>query len=324
MLSLPAASLIKRRIPGAVVHFLTQPYTAPLAAMAPDVDAVILDESQGAWGLSRRLAAGDYDTAVLLHPTARLAGALLLAGIPTRAGTAYRAYSFLLNRRIPLHRKDSLSHELELNLEVVRRGLGLDGDASGEQAFLPRITVSSEQRVAAGSLLSSDSSRLVVVHPGSGGSARDWPLSYFAGLMDRLSSQGFDLAVTLGPGEDGLRQTIEPMLASRVRWVSGLDLGQLAAILSMAKLVVSNSTGPLHIAVAVGARALGIYCPVKPCLPRRWGPYGPGHAALVPEVPVCERCIGPVCPHWDCMESLTVDKVLSQALEMLNQKWSPN
>jgi ADP-heptose:LPS heptosyltransferase len=96
-----------------------------------------------------------------------------------------------------------------------------------------------------------------------------------------------------------------------------LDLGQLAAVLSTAELVVSNSTGPLHLAAAVGSRVLGIYCPVEPCLPRRWGPYGPGHAWLMPDVPCCRKCTGSRCRHWDCMESLTVERAYDKAMEML-------
>jgi ADP-heptose:LPS heptosyltransferase len=317
VLSLPTASLIKSRFPGAVVHFLTRPYTAPLAAMAPDVDAVITDQGLGAWGLSRRLAAGGYDAAVLLHPTARLAAAVFLAAIPWRTGTSYRWYSWLLNRRVGLHRRDSQRHELELNLELAQRGLGSGSCDAERQDYCPRITLSPEQKAAARSLLGMVSGRQVIVHPGSGGSARDWPLSNFAGLINRLSAKGFGLAVTLGPGEDGLRQAMEPMLAGCVRWVSGLDLGQLAAVLSTAELVVSNSTGPLHLAAAVGSRVLGIYCPVEPCLPRRWGPYGPGHAWLMPDVPCCRKCTGSRCRHWDCMESLTVERAYDKAMEML-------
>lgn len=320
VLSLPAASLVKRQIPGAEVHFLTRPYTAPLAAMAPDVDAVIMDEGQGAWVLARRLAAGGYDAAVLLHPTARLAAAASMAAIPLRVGTSYRWYSWLFSRRVGLHRRGSPRHELELNLELVQRGLGLGGGDSSPKAYAPRIIVSPGQRADARKRLGPG--RLVIVHPGSGGSARDWPPANFAGLIDRLSAEGFELAVTLGPGEERLRQEIGPMLSRRVSWVSGLDLGRLAAVLATAELVVSNSTGPLHLAAAVGSRALGIYCPVEPCLPRRWGPYGPGHASMMPDVPGCRRCIGAKCRHWYCMDSLTVESVFSKAMTMLGERQS--
>jgi len=322
VLSLPAASLVKRRLPGAEVHFLTRAYTAPLAAMAPGIDRTLVDEGQGAGVLSRKLRDGGYDAAVMLHPTARLAAAVLLAGIPVRAGTAYRVYSPLFNRRVPLHRRESLKHELELNLELVDRGLGLGASPGEMSRLVPKLAVDPARSIRTAERLGLEGRKgLVIVHPGSGGSARDWPLRNFASLVDRLGGEGLSVAVTLGPGEEGLRREMEPMVSSGPRWVSGLDLGQLAEVLSQAKLVVSNSTGPLHIAAAVGARALGIYCPVKPCLPRRWGPYGPGSAVLVPQVPPCGRCLGAACPHWDCMESITVDEVAEKAASMvLNRK----
>lgn len=318
VLSLPAAALLKHRLPEAEVHFLTRAYTAPLAAMAPDINAVVIDDGLPAWDLAHKLRAGGYQAAVLLHPTLRLASALFLAGIPNRVGTAYRGYSIFLNRRVPQHRRQSQHHELELNLELVRGGLGLGDEGQDRQKYYPKIVVSSEQKKATRSSLDLSSDNLVVVHPGSGGSARDWPWLNFARLIDRLASHGFQMAVTLGPGEEGLGRALKGEIKASVRWISGLDLGRLAAVLSLSRLVISNSTGPLHLATAVGSRALGIYCPIEPCLPRRWGPYGPGHAVLSPEVPPCRSCIGRRCRHWDCMESITVDSVITKSLEMLS------
>lgn len=319
VLSLPSAGLVKEKIPGSEVHLLTRAYTAPLAAMAPAVGGVLIDEGEGAWALARKLRPGGYDAAVLLHPAARMAAAVLLAGIPIRVGTAYRAYSLLLNRRVPMHRRGSPRHELELNLELTARGLGLGGlDDRNCPARLPELRVSPEDReAAAGKAGLRPAGDLVIVHPGSGGSARDWPLGRFAELIDLLAARGVTVAVTLGPGEEGLRSRLEPALKSAPSWISGLDLGELASLLSLARVVVSNSTGPLHMAAAVGAKAVGIYCPIGPCLPGRWGPYGPGHLALVPEVPSCRRCVGGQCRYWDCMESIKAAQVAEKVMEIL-------
>ncbi len=93
---------------------------------------------------------------------------------------------------------------------------------------------------------------------------------------------------------------------------------ELAAVLSQAKLVIANSTGPLHIATAAGAKVIGLFCPIVPCHPRRWGPYGEGHAVIMPDPDkVCRVCQGTKCPQYDCMRSITVSKVLEQAKQML-------
>jgi ADP-heptose:LPS heptosyltransferase len=94
---------------------------------------------------------------------------------------------------------------------------------------------------------------------------------------------------------------------SRYIGVDGLKpfLGALAAM----DAFVASSTGPLHLASAVGTPALGIYSPVFVCLPERWGPIGERDRVLTPAVPTCDRCVAERCPHFDCMAGITVEAV---------------
>jgi ADP-heptose:LPS heptosyltransferase len=316
ILSLPAAALLKDLYPGCRITFLAREYTAPLIALSKPVDAVINDDPiLNARGLAKILKAHDFDLAVLLHPTGRLAWALRLAGIPVRIGTAYRSYSLLFNRRVKQHRKFSLKHELEHNLELVRSGLGL---ASGDgKEYLPELVIAPDLKERVTRKLSGiiDTNQpFMVIHPGSGGSARDWPLKCFAELADRiinskLQIQNLNVAVTLGPGEEHIKEKLQSHLKTQPAWVSGLSLPELAAFLSQAELMAANSTGPLHIATAAGTKVIGLYCPMIPCHPKRWGPYGPGHTAIVPDASLCRKCIPSKCNEYDCMEKITVDEV---------------
>jgi heptosyltransferase III len=326
VLSLPCAALVKRAFPGATVTFLARQYTAPLARMSPDIDEVISDDpADSARALAEKLRSSRFDAAVLLHPEARLGWALLLAGIPVRVGTAFRWYSFLLNRRVRQHRKFSLKHELEHNLELVAKGLKIRTSADRVQRpfYAPRIIIpedlitSTLTKVKVGERRS-----YIVVHPGSGGSAMDWPLDRFAELTDRIldTEAGIPdtgVVVTLGPGEEALRQQFEQTLKTKPLWVTGLSLPEMAGVLSQAKLVVANSTGPLHIAAAAGTRVIGLFCPVVPCHPRRWGPYGEGHAVIMPDDgKTCRKCAGPGCGQYDCMRAITADRVFDKIKEM--------
>ncbi|MDI6739475.1 MAG: glycosyltransferase family 9 protein, partial [Candidatus Edwardsbacteria bacterium] len=84
-----------------------------------------------------------------------------------------------------------------------------------------------------------------------------------------------------------------------------------------AKLVIANSTGPLHIATAAGTKVIGLYCPIIPCHPKRWGPYGDGHAVIMPdEKKQCRECAGSDCEQYDCMRNIPVDQVFSQVKKM--------
>jgi ADP-heptose:LPS heptosyltransferase len=322
VLSLPTAALLKEHFPAARITFLAREYTAPLIALSDVVDGVINDRPESpAWMLAADLKSCGFDLAVILHPTGRLAWATWLAGIPVRIGTAYRAYSLLFNRRIRQHRRFSLKHELEHNLDLVRSGLGLEPSPGRE--YQPKLTVPPELRHAVAARLGGviDVSRtFVAVHPGSGGSARDWPLENFAALIDQVQQSGVPAAVTLGPEEGGIKASLKKLLQTEPAWISGLTLPEMAAFLSRAKLLVANSTGPLHIATAVGTRTVGLYCPMIPCHPKRWGPYGPGQQTLLPPgVQPCRRCIADKCPAFDCMRKITVAEVSARVAQAVKQ-----
>jgi heptosyltransferase III len=319
VLSLPAASYIKDAYPGCRVTFLAQEYTAPLIQLSPDVDQVICDDGRSPFELAAKLKSKKFDAAIALHPTARLALALRLAGIPARVGTAYRSYSLLFNRRVRQHRKFSLKHEAEHNLDLVERGLSA---APPGKQYLPKLEITAELLDRTREKLSpvlDIGQPFVAVHPGSGGSARDWPLKNFAELINKIQgAEGGNqkAAVTLGPGEDHIKEKLLGLLKTEPAWVSGLSLPELASFLSRAKVLVANSTGPLHIAAAAGTRVVGLYCPVIPCHPRRWGPYGPGHEAIIPPVGSCKECSGKNCSDYDCMEKITVQEVFDKVMEM--------
>lgn len=325
VLSLPAAALLKDLYPGCRITFLAREYTAPLIALSKQVDEVINDDGRmSVFELARKLKIYRFDVAVLLHPTGRIAWALWLAGIPVRIGTAYRSYSLLFNHRVKQHRKYSLKHELEHNLELVRSGLGVASHADKE--YLPEIVIPpglKEQITKKLSGVIDINQPFIAVHPGSGGSARDWPIQKFAELIDeiiksKIKNQNLNVVVTLGPGEEHIKEKLQAYLKTEPAWVSGLSLPELAAFLSQAELLIANSTGPLHIATAVKTKVIGLYCPMIPCHPKRWGPYGPGHSTFIPSVELCRKCIGPKCKEYDCMDRITVDAVFARIEESLN------
>jgi len=328
ILSLPAAALLKDIYPGCRITFLAREYTAPLIALSKSVDAVINDDpSLSARALAMRLKGHDFDLAVMLHPTSRLAWATWLAGIPVRIGTAYRSYSLLFNRRVKQHRKFSLKHELEHNLALVISGLG--AASLSDKKFLPEIVIPPDLKEQTAKKLSDSidiNQPFMVIHPGSGGSARDWPIQKYAELIDRIQNSEFRIqkikvAVTLGPGEEHIKEKLRAYLKTEPVWVSGLSLPELAAFLSQTELLIANSTGPLHIATAVKTKVIGLYCPMIPCHPKRWGPYGPGHETLVPPVELCRKCVGQKCHEYDCMEKITVDEVFVRIEESFKNKF---
>lgn len=330
ILSLPVLSALKQAYPGCVVGLLVAVQTAPLVEGHPDVDVLLRDdprsEHRGMRGLARlvrQVRMGQFDTAILLHPTLRLALALAAARIPQRLGTAYRPYSLLFTHRVPVHRKGVARHELDLNFDL----LSPIAPRPAQVAF--KIPVTDEARAHVRHLLAPlrprQTGKLVVIHPGSGGSARDWPLEHFARLADELTRQLNATVVVTGSAQESLLVDRLWRLCQQkpFRLDGRTSVKELAALLGEADLVVSNSTGPLHLAVAVGTKVIGFYCRIRACAPERWGPYGHPDSVLTPEVQPCERCTGARCPDWDCMSSISVEQALALAARKLNEPHAP-
>jgi ADP-heptose:LPS heptosyltransferase len=255
----------------------------------------------------RRLRRERFDAAFLLHPTFRLALALFLSGIRMRVGTGYRMYSFLFNRKVWEHRKVSRRHEAEYNLTLA----GVAGAETRRVEFrlaVPEAAARAVRSYLAGIGIGSRRP-LVVLHPGTRGSALDWPPSRFAELADRLAETGIRAVFTGTENERAAVDRIIRRCASKPVSAAGrFNLKELCALLERADLFVSNSTGPLHLARALGTEVVGFYPPLTPAHARRWGPYGRMDSVLVPDRPECRTCRRRRCPEWNCMDRIPVDE----------------
>jgi heptosyltransferase-3 len=309
VLALPAATVLKRRYPEAKVTYLVSKNTAALIPFAHDIDEALTDTGNSVFELAGMLRAYRFDAAVLLHPTLRLAAALWLAGIPVRAGTAYRGYSLLFNRRVKQHRKQNSKHELEYNLDLVYQGLGFE-PVTGEHYLPPVLTVPDGLKEKLAGEYGRD---FILIHPGCSGSSKPWPLENFARLASAIQDSNRKVVISLGPQELDLKASLKKHLTADVGWAENLPLTDLTALISLAKVLVTNNTGPLHVAIALSTKVIGLYCPT--CEIKRWGPYGTGHAVIRPPVDHCNECPGQKCPEYDCMEKITVEEILAKVTE---------
>lgn len=324
LLSTPVLSGLRARFPDSRMTMLVSPYAREVVDGHPALDEVLVDDEgerhRGLAGfirLVRTIRQQRFDAIVILHPTLRLALLGLLAGIPVRVGSGYRAYGLLFNRRVYEHRKDARRHEVEYNLRVAA-ALGV-----ADVPIPPTIVIPDAARQAIARWLDAGGigpdEPFVVLHPGSGGSARSWPASSFAALGSRLIDEGgVRVVLTGGPHERELIESVVGQMQTRPLTAAGeLTIKELAALLAGCQLCVTNSTGPLHLAAAVGTPTVALFCPIIPCSPVRWGPYGEGHRVLMPDVPACPRCIGTACEYFDCMTRISVDAVYRATREIL-------
>lgn len=322
VLSLPVFAAGRAARPDWEFHALVAPAGAPLVAHDPNVAAVWTWDPAGGVAaedeLVRRLRAERFDAAVVLHFRSPLARLLLRAGIRRRYGPWSKPASWLLlNRGAWQRRSRGGRHEADLNLELLARlpGIGTLTASSPELHLDPaqveggrsfRREQAPEARVVA------------FLHPGSGGSALDWPPERFAAVAGELASlPGWRVFVT-GHGSDAAavhamhRAGLDPRVGNLLdRYALPAFLG----VLSAGDLLIGPSTGPLHLAGALGLGVVGIYPPVAAMSPRRWGPRARWSRVLVPDVdcPGRHACLLERCPLHNCLEGVDVRAVVAAA-----------
>ncbi|NQU04683.1 MAG: glycosyltransferase family 9 protein [Calditrichaeota bacterium] len=315
ILALPVIPALKERFPKSLLHFWTAPNVAPIIRCVQGIDSIIEGDDQGSIDVFDQIKSLNIQTVFCLRPTFSNAITLKKAGIPVRIGTGRRLYSPLFTHRVNITRKHSDRHEADLNLDMLA-ACEIDNESKFHEILIPDDATLAVEELLSQHDVSIDK-RLVVIHPGSGGSAADWHPKYFKELADKLSgSHNVCIAVT---GSDAEMQTCEQVAHDKhINLYGKTELLMLSALLRKAVLVISNSTGPLHLAVALGRRVLGLYPPLKGCLPERWGPYGHPDWALMPDLPLCEKCKPGSFSSCFCMEQLTPDFVYEHAMKALN------
>ncbi len=312
ILSLPVAQALKQSALDCTVDFLVQPFLKSLLEQHPDLDTVITYDAErdAETDLTPRLRDRSYDVVICLYPRPALAKIFAHARIPVRIGTSRRLYSFRFTHRVNNHRRGSGRHEKDLNLDLLRP-LGVEPDYS----LVPTLPApgKAQQDVLETNL----PAEYCVIHPGDGGSALNWPLARYRELAGSLIDAGYHVIITGVQAErERHLQVFGDLIADDCIYSGKTSLTSLAALLAGATLFIGGSTGPLHIAAAVGTPVIGLYGPIYSTTPDRWGPCGDGHRVFTPDVPVC-RCKVGRCKMGNCLERVPVETLREACLDVL-------
>ncbi len=276
VLALPLVEALWRQ--GARVGLLVSASAEPLLKGDRRLERLIIDGPDAL----ERIREARFDDALVLWANARNALLALRAGVPRRWGPSWRPYSALFNRRLPLRRGRGWTRESEWNLEY-GRALGCPAAESPP----PRVHPGPEAESEAAAWLRARGPKgpgpLVLLHPGSGGSAQPWPAERFGALgLELARRHKARLVVTAGPADADAARTCLAAAGERATPCAGLSLPGFAALLARADLFAAGSTGPLHLAAAQGTPVLGLYPPLRAMSALRWGPLGSRRAVLSP------------------------------------------
>jgi ADP-heptose:LPS heptosyltransferase len=298
VLTLPVAGRLKHLYPGCRVVLLGRTYTQAVAAACPWVDSFLnYDELLSLTQTAQVALLREQQAYAILHifPNKVVASLARKVGIPVRIGTRNRLFHWLTcTRLVALSRRHSPLHEAQLNLQLL--------EPLGQVGVLPLPEVAAlvclQPAVALPKHLQEllDARRPkqlnVILHPRSRGSAREWGLPHFGKLAQLLHQAGHRVFVT-GTAAEGEElhewfQQHHQFLAANL--TGQLSLPELLAFIAAADGLVAGSTGPLHLAAALGRHALGLYPPIRPMHPGRWAPLGQHAEYLVFDRPNCQSC----------------------------------
>jgi heptosyltransferase-2 len=302
--------LLKQQFPDASIDVLTTSMVAPLLDYMPGVrKGIVADLPRKRLALkhhravAHRLRAESYGQALIMPRTWKSALAPSLAGIPRRTGFIGEGRFGLINdlrfgeRRLP--RMADRCAMLALP----------KGERAPAEWPLPELKVPAPECAAWRQRLrlAPDGRPVVALAPGAVGPSKRWPAASYADLARRLAAEGNWIWVIGGPEEKELAAEIAAN--ADIRDLTGPDLRNAILALAAATVAVSNDSGLLHVAAALGTPAIGIFGPTSAW---HWAPLNPIAAAIetAAELP-CRPCHKPVCRlgHHRCMRDISVDRV---------------
>ncbi|PIU19366.1 MAG: hypothetical protein COT18_07895 [Elusimicrobia bacterium CG08_land_8_20_14_0_20_59_10] len=314
VLTLPLLKELRETLPRARVSVVTRPETAEIFSSSGLAAEIIEDGKKTApsgpgefFGLARELSSRGFDAAIIPHRSLRSAALAWRAGIPVRIGFSSSAGSLLLTHKVPF---SWLLHDVERNLAL------LSPFSSVLKAAWPGM----RGDAGAASRLSLPPGIKAGINAGSAWPTKRWPREKWARLIKLLhAGYGGKVLMAGGPGEKDWNDAIARLAGpGRVLNLTGkTSMAELMEAIRPLKVFVSNDSGPMHIASALGVPAVGIFGPTT----RELGffPYGPANRVVETQL-ACRPCAlhgSRKCPrgHFLCMRLLTVEEVFTAAVQ---------
>ncbi|MDD5512922.1 MAG: lipopolysaccharide heptosyltransferase II [Candidatus Omnitrophica bacterium] len=326
LLSTPVIKALRQAYPHSFISMMVSPYAREIVDGNPYLDEVIVfdkDNLHRGWFAAMKFALNlkkkKYDLAVILHPSVRVHLLIFFSGVRRRLGYA-RKFGFLLTDRIKHLKQLGQKHEMEYNLELLQY-LGIMPKDAG--LFMP---IKKESELWAQELLErsgiAKDAPLLAIHPGASCPSKIWPCGRFAQVSDRLIRKyGFKVLLVAGPKDIFLAQEVAKRMENEAYNFAGMtSLSQLASLLKKCRLFISNDSGPVHIASAVGTPTISIFGRSQKGLsPVRWGPLG-NKDRVAHSTVGCVECLAHNCVKgFACLRAVTVDYVVNIADSMLKE-----
>jgi len=324
VMTFPAMAAVRATLPKARITVLVKPWVADLVRMHPAVDDVLVyerpgrhDGLRGLFALARELRQRRFDAAILLQNAIEAAVIARLAGIPVRAGYSTDARGPLLTHPVKLNPSMKTVHQSLYYLGMLE---ALGFEPSGTSVS---IVPTEEQQRAAGRHLAewgiAGRRPLVGMAPGAAyGPAKRWFPERFAAVADRLAER-FACPVLLfgSAGDRASTEAVQAAAKTALVDIAGrTSLGDAIALIACCDLFITNDSGLMHVAGALGVPTVAVFGSTDPKTT-----YPLGERTVLVRRPVdCSPCLRQECPtDFRCMDLVTVDEVLEHSTRLLEE-----
>jgi ADP-heptose:LPS heptosyltransferase len=292
VLSTPIPREIKKAHPDSFLSVLVRNYTKDIYLNSPHIDEIILfdgeDENKpkSFWQLVREIRKFKFTHAFMLLPNERLNWILFFSRVPNRIGVGHKLYQFLsFSKFVDRKKYIPLRHEADYCLDMVRK-IWIEPKNVEPEIFLSKEEITKRDEIK--KKFAPNGETIIGVNTTSGRSSPNLTVEEYKKLIIRLTHEE-DVCVIVtdnNPPERiaNLEKVIYPNLAYSLR--------ESIINFSALDLLISASTGPMHICAALKIPTLSMFCPLPACSPKLWGPLGNRSEIILPEENYCST----VCP----------------------------
>jgi heptosyltransferase-2 len=308
-MSLPALQAIRERFSTARISVLAKPWVADLYGRESFIDEIILYSGDSPWRTGRELRARRFDCAILLQNAFEAAWIAWLAWIPVRLGYKTDGRRLLLTRAVDVPKPGEIPrHQRFYYLELLRRAGLID-------------TLPACEAIRLGSGLAPHHARVIGVSPGAAfGTAKRWLPERFAEAAGALAAaRGASIALFGSKNERALCEEVAELLRGQqvTNYAGQTTLAQFIDLAAGCELFLTNDSGSMHIASALGVPTVAIFGATDETTT---GPTG-SKARVVRQPVDCSPCLLRECPiDHRCMTGVSSERVVNAALELLNSQ----
>ena len=277
LLNIPVMVVLKEKFPGSKITLVVKPELEELARAIPAVDRVICWDSSKRHKFGEKIALMQKirpigcDLALISNPSKEFHVYGFLCGIPFRVGYN-RKCGFLLNRKIEDKKFEGLRHEVDYNFDLLRV-LGIDVRLSDI-----RFPLNVKPEAFSGlkvEELGIGGDGFIAVHPWASNPEKEWPKEKFQALVAKLNREDSSKVVLIGGKEERLKAKEFTRGLHLIDLVGKISLIELAALLKKCRLIITNDSGPMHLAAILGIGVVALFRSSPASVSaRRWGPVG--------------------------------------------------